>query len=215
MKITLVFLCLIACGCKVLSQDSTSWQGVPEAQKLMEAGEWYRARKVLESVLEQNPKDANAQKLMAEVLEQEISRHKEIMKSGAAVDLDSEEKKTEAATWLERGRSMLELGQYDEAREAAETVFLYDPNNEKASQLIDEIKRRAYRAGKKDAALMNKMYRQEIKERVELYRREAEEAVQAGRWGSARLAADKILLLLPEDPEALALKEKIKFKKVA
>ncbi len=53
------------------------------------------------------------------------------------------------------------------------------------------------------------MYKNEISDRLEQYRNQAEELAAQGQWGQAQFTAEKILMLEPEDPKALAILQKI------
>ena len=180
-----------------------------EARDLLEAGELYRARKLTESLLRERPGDPETEELMAKILEKEIVRQKEAFESKPPEESTKEEKKAAVRTWLERSEAYTQIGQYDLAIEAAEKVFLYEPENEKASRLIDETKGKAVKEGRKEDLIRQRMLRDEAEARLERYREQTQEAVQAGRWGVAKVAVEKILLLAPEDPDALKLQERI------
>lgn len=184
-----------------------------EAEELFRAGQWYQARKVTETILRQDPENTEAQRLMADILENEIVQHREILEPAAREEFSREETKAEIKTWLERAEALRQLGQYDEALLAAEKVFLYDPSHEEASRLIDEIREEAYRTGKNEKTFLNEMAHEEIRDRVSNYRLQARQWMDEGRWGAAKLALEKVLLLEPEDPEALALYKKIQANK--
>lgn len=214
MMITITSLLL---GCSAASQtlslSSSQNPLMEEAEELFRAGQWYQARKAAEAVLVEQPENADAQRLMAEILEKEIVQHKEIAEPMALEELSRDETHLEIKTWLERSEALRGLGQYDEALLAAEKVFLFDPDHAQASRLIDEIREDAYRAGKKEKTLLNQVAHEEIRDRVQNYRLQAKQGVEEGRWGAARLAVEKALLLEPEDPEALALYKKIQANK--
>ena len=53
------------------------------------------------------------------------------------------------------------------------------------------------------------MYKEEISDRLEQYRVEAEDLASQGRFGQAQFTAEKILMLEPEDPKALAVLQKV------
>ena len=181
-----------------------------EAEQALEAGEYYRARKMTAAYLKNNPTDGDAQILMAQILDREISSQKELLESEAKEELTPDERSSVIRTWIERARALLNLRQYDQAVLAAEKVFLYDAENGEASRLIDEIKAQAYREGKKDGVALSEMRREEIQLRIKQYRLQAEQWIEKGQWGAARLTVEKILLLQPEDQTALRLLKEIK-----
>ena len=53
------------------------------------------------------------------------------------------------------------------------------------------------------------MYKEEIADRLEQYRVQAEELADKGQLGQAQFTAEKILMLEPEDPKALAIIQKV------
>ena len=160
---------------------------------------------------------------MGDVLDKEIARQKEAAITDA---LDEAEEKgdkkfekinqVEIKNWLERSRALLYQRQYDLALFAAEKVFVYDANNDEASNLIDDIKDEAIKNGKAESLFLSKMYKEEISERVKKYRDEAQVLIQEDKNYQAEFNLKKILLLEPEDPEALRLfRDLQKKKKVA
>jgi tetratricopeptide (TPR) repeat protein len=213
----MVYIILIAglfSGCKAVP-ESRGPSGdrlvlIEEARKSLAVGEFYEARKMVRQILDSEPDDAQAKKLMAEIIDLEIERQKEIFDTKAREELSPQQKGDAVKTWLERSRELFDLGQYDEALLAAEKIFLYDPENLEASRFIDKIQKEAYRAGKGEGLIMKQMMEGEIQERVAQYQKQAKAWMDAGRWGAARLAVEKILLLEPENREALDLYEKIK-----
>lgn len=180
-----------------------------KAKQYYESHEYYKARIAVQEVLDQNPRDAEAQKLMAEILNREIERHKEHLLPQAIEEMDKDEKLDEIRSWLERSQTLFQANQYDLALFAAEKVFLYDAQNNEASELIDKIKGKALKEGKADTLFIHKMYKEEIAERLGRYRTQAEELFLQGQLGQARFAAEKVLLLEPQDPQALELFQKI------
>ena len=113
----------------------------------------------------------------------------------------SSEKSRQIKTWLERSRGYLEKGQFDEALQEAEQVFGIEADHLEASRLVDEIKEKARGRGEEEGLFLQSVYQEEIKERVGRYAAEAEAHLRAGRWGAARMATEKLLLLDPENRE--------------
>ena len=197
-------------GCTALSNSGGQGDNrLAQARSLLESGELYRARKAAEEVLKRKPTHGDAQQLMARIIDREIARHKEIFQTKTIEEFTPEEKDSEVRTWLERARALSAAGQYEEAILAAEKVFLYDPENQEASGVLDEIKQSAGKQGQKENLLVDAIREGEIQGRLERYRQQARTWVAQGKWGAARLAVEKILLLEPEDPEALKLHQKI------
>lgn len=180
-----------------------------QANKFYASHEYYNARSSLKQILDKNPQDPDASKLMADILDKEIERQKEHLLPQAAEEMGADEKRTEVKTWMERSRALFQAKQYDLALFAAEKVFLYDNENSDASELIDQIRAKALKEGKADTLFIHKMYKEEIADRLQQYRQQAEDFVARGQFGQARFVVEKILLLEPEDPQALALYQKI------
>ena len=180
-----------------------------QAKKYYESHEYYSARRAAQQALQQNPQDSKATQLMADILDKEIERQKEHLLPMAAEEMNPDEKQDAVKTWLERSRSLFYVSQYDLALFAAEKVFLYDPNNSAASELIDQIKGKALKEGKADTLFIHKMYKEEIADRLEQYRAQAENLASQGQFGQAQFTAEKILMLEPEDPKALSILQKV------
>ena len=192
---------------KPKSQDTGS---IAEARQLVEEGELYQAKKMTRELLKQKPEDTDTQYLMAQIIEREMVQEREVFGDNESVeDMAKDEKQAEAKTWLERSQSLMDIGLYEQAYSSAEKVFLYDPENHEASSLLDRIREKAFKNGKGQMLSLERVRQEEIQERIKNYRKEAEEWISQGRWGAARLAVEKILLLTPEDPEGLRLQQKI------
>ncbi len=181
--------------------------GLDEARMAYQKGEYYKARVQVQSILAKDPENTAAQQLMGDVLDKEIARQKEaVMVSANGEDEKSDDvNQVEVKNWIERSKTLQHQGQYDLALFAAEKVFIYDANNREASLLIDDIKEEAVKNGKAETLFLSKMYKEEIGERVKKYRSEAQEMVHEGKSEQAKFTLQKILLLEPEDPEALRL----------
>lgn len=188
-----------------------------EARLAYENGEYYKARVQTQALLSKDPENTAAQQLMGDVLEKEIERQKESLLASSSGGEDSSEdsNQSEVKNWLERGRTLLHQNQYDLALFAAEKVFLYDANNHEASLLIDDIKEAAIKNGKAETLFLSKMYQEEIGERVKKYRGEAEAFLDQNKDEQAKFTIQKILMLEPEDPEALSLFRRLQKKAAA
>jgi tetratricopeptide (TPR) repeat protein len=180
-----------------------------KAEKYYNSHEYYSARRFAQEALEKDPKDPRATKLMADILDKEIERQKDHLLPQAIEEMNADDKQDEIKTWLERSRTLFAANQYDLALFAAEKVFLYEPDNNTASELIDQIKGKALKEGKADTLFIHKMYKEEIADRLEQYRTQAEDLATKGQLGQARFTAEKILMLEPEDPKALAILQKV------
>ena len=206
-------IAVILTGCQSLPAGS-DWNKVvkPEerAQHLMAAGELYRARKIAQHLVTEDPANSDAQHLMAEIINREISRHKDLLDPKAVEEYDKQERNAEVQTWLERSRAYLALKQYEQAFLAAEKVFLYDAFNKHASSLIDEIRAKAVKEGKQGFGIQDRVVQEEIRERIHRYKKQAEKGLEQERWGSTRLAVEKMLILEPNNPYALKIQERIR-----
>jgi len=180
-----------------------------QAEKFYKNHEYYSARRAAQQVLDEEPQDPRATQLMADILDKEIERQKEHLLPQAIEEMNADDRQDEIKTWLERSRALFAANQYDLALFAAEKVFLYDENDSAASELIDQIKSKALREGKAETLFIHKMYKNEISDRLEQYRTQAEELASQGQWGQAQFTVEKILMLEPEDPKALAILQKI------
>jgi tetratricopeptide (TPR) repeat protein len=180
-----------------------------QAKKYFENHEYYTAHRFAQQALEQNPQDPEVTKLMADILDKEIERQKEQLLPQAIEEMNGDDKQDAIKTWLERSRTLFVANQYDLALFAAEKVFLYDANNATASELIDQIKGKALKEGKAETLFIHKIYKEEIADRLEQYRAEAEDLTSQGLFGQAQFTAEKILMLEPEDPKALAVLQKV------
>jgi len=180
-----------------------------QAKKYYESREYYNARRSTQQVLEQDPENPEASQLMADILDKEIERQREHLLPQTIEEMNGDDKQDAIRTWLERSRTLYAANQYDLALFAAEKVFLYDADNAVASDLIDEIKAKALKEGKADTLFIHKMYEEEISDRLEQYRNQAEDLAMRGQFGQAQFTAEKVLMLEPEDPKALAIMQRI------
>ena len=180
-----------------------------KAEKFYNNHEYYNARQAAQQVLAEEPQNPQAMKLMADILDKEIERQKEHFLPQAVEEMNADDKQDQIKTWLERSRTLFNANQYDLALFAAEKVFLYDANDSAASELIDQIKAKALKEGKADTLFIHKMYKNEIADRLEQYRTEAEDLAARGQLGQAQFTAEKILMLEPEDPKALSILQKV------
>ncbi len=198
-----------------------AWAGHPtrldqllqDAEMLLKEGDLYEAKNNVRQVLEKEPAHERAWMLMAEIIDEEIARQRETETSKLILEYTDREKEDAIKTWLERSRSYLEIGAHEQAMLAAEKVFLYDAQNLQASELIDQIRQSAIKAGKGERLALERIYRAEVDTRVQVYLEQAENWLREGREGAARLALEKTLLLDPENKTALRMYERYKQRK--
>lgn len=209
MTITMVVLMPVHPAEAFLGLGEKKEKPLAQARKYFDNHEYYAAHRLAQQALEQNPQDPEAAQLMADILDKEIERQKEQLLPQAVEEMNGDDKQDAVKTWLERSRTLFAANQYDLALFAAEKVFLYEADNVAASELIDQIKGKALKEGKADTLFLHKMYKEEIADRLEQYRVEAEDLASQGFFGQAQFTAEKILMLEPEDPKALAVLQKV------
>lgn len=168
------------------------------------------AKEGVREILRKDPEHQGAGVLMAEIIDREISTHMETETLKVVEEYTEREKADAVKTWLERSRALLEAKQYDQAILAAEKVFVIEPENIEASGLVDRIREDVTKEGKAESLVLKEMYRGEIDVRVRVYMKQAEQWMNAERWGMAGLALEKILLLDPQNQEALKMHERFK-----
>ena len=205
MNPNLMILTAVSMGCQ-----ASVGSRLTEANQLLAEEQFYQARQITQTVLEDQPQNAEAQYLMAEIIDAEIARHSEFIGQRPLEEMTEDETSQAVKLWLERSKTLLSLGQFDQAMLAAEKVFIYDLDNQRASQLIDRIRKQAVKDGKAESLIVKRMYQREMGERVAQYRVQAKEWIEMGRWGAARLTVEKILLLAPDDSEANRMYMQIK-----
>ena len=212
-QIMIVILAGFLAGCATGPRSSlvsgNREEVLSQAEKFYNNHEYYNARRAVQQVLAEEPQNPQATKLMAGILDKEIERQKEHLLPQAIDEMNADDKQDQIKTWLERSRVLFNANQYDLALFAAEKVFLYDANDSAASELIDQIKAKALKEGKADTLFIHKMYKNEIADRLEQYRTQAEDLAAQGQLGQAQFTAEKILMLEPEDPKALSILQKV------
>ncbi|MFA7000763.1 MAG: hypothetical protein WC352_01270 [Candidatus Omnitrophota bacterium] len=182
------------------------------ARQWTEAGEYYRARSAVGEILRGDPQNTDAQNLMNDILNREVAKEREVFADQPREEMSSSQSADQAAVWLDRAQTLLGLGEYEQALDAAENVFLFDPENTAASRLIDRIRKDASSSDKQGRRVWDDVARSEMDFRVQHYRKSARADAARGQWGAARFAVDKILILIPDDEEALALRREIEQK---
>ncbi|MFZ5802091.1 MAG: hypothetical protein ACOY3K_03140 [Candidatus Omnitrophota bacterium] len=211
--IALQYILLIAF---LAMKTTTLWAGEPtteerlaQAEAMIAEGDLTQAKTEALEALMQDPESGEAVHMVARTLDLEISRAKESEMPRTLEEMSAEDKQDMAKTWLERAQTLFEIREYDQAMLAAEKVFLYEAGSVKASELLDRIKKKAIQEGKGESLLLSRIYEDEMEIRSEMYLAQAKRWMSAKRWGGAKLALEKILLLDPENREALRLYQQI------
>ncbi len=124
----------------------------------------------------------------------------------------TDEKTRYTAELLALGDQLFENKNYEYAMAAYEQVFFFDPENAKASAKIDLLKKQIAREGKDETGVVKAVYDEEAKERVREYWVQAQEYLKSEKYGQARFALEKILLLDPMNQEAGKIYEELKSK---
>lgn len=118
----------------------------------------------------------------------------------------------EKKDWIERfmreGNRLARLGLYDLAVDEYEKVFLLEPTNVKASQKIDQLKKRFLKEEKQAFEEQGKRIEEELQHRIEIYLTRAEELIQLKDYGSARRLLEQMLVLDPKNKRAKRLLKK-------
>lgn len=201
----LALLTLIGCSFNRV-QKSLSYEGtLKQAEVALKEERVREARGWVEQALQMNPGGHEAEVVMAKILDQEIAQEKSLLQHPLPEELLHEERRLQIKTWLERSQGFLEVQQFEEALLAAEQVFQLDPENREASHLVDKIKEEARQQGKEDSLFLQDLYQEEIDSRVKLYAQQAETWFQSNKPGAARLAAEKTLLLDPDNKKGLKI----------
>lgn len=192
------------------AQDQQHDLDLMEARVHFAAGEYSQAESIAKNVLKVNPENGEAKSLLKNIVDRDIAQEVENPSSKIIEELSPKEKQLEIERWLERAKTLRSLGQYDEAFYAAEQVFVYQPDHVAASHLLDEIQFEALESGRKNFRALNESAHREIQERVGNYFKQASQWMATNQLGAARLAVEKILLLEPQNEEALNLKRQIR-----
>ena len=207
---------MMTTGCQSVSKNELHFQNedelMTEADLILQDGRLYQAKKLTREFLAENPESVQGQQLMAKILEQEISRQKETFKEKVPEEYESGDSEEQVRTWLERADAFFRRAQYEEAMNAAETVFTFDPQNIKASKLVDAIRAEALNGKIEDKEFLKRMHGDELDERVVRYKAEARRRLNEGRLGAAELSIKKALLISSEDKEANQIYKQIKAK---
>ena len=176
-----------------------------KGEEALQEGKFFEAGNWAEEALTAKPQGMEAQKLMAQVYDRQITEDKILSQPKAPEELKSGEKSLRVKTLLERSRSLLEMNLLKEANDTAEEAIQLDPDNLEASRLLDKIKEKAQKLGREESLFLKDLYDEEVASRIEKYARQAEQSVKEKRWGAARLTVEKMLLLDPKNSTAKKL----------
>ena len=126
--------------------------------------------------------------------------------------MSKEEKRSMVDELFAEGDKHFDQKNYNLANAAYESVFLLDPDNVKASQKIDHLKKQMLLEGKSETQLVTRVYDSEIDLRVREYMKEAKVFIKEGKLGRARFTLQKLLLLDPLHEEAQKLYDQVAHK---
>lgn len=213
MRKLITLILLMSISSNVLAAGEAKKEALLEkAEAYLSEGQLYKASKTIHKALKLFPDDFDVQQLSAVIEVAEAEIYEQMHERDTVLDaqqMDVKQKLDMAQTWTERSRELYEMKRYPEAAQAAEEAFKYDPQNVNASRMLDMIQTARVAEGQTESDQVNRMYRDELKEKVERYHEELDEHMAKGRWGIARFTVQKILLLAPEDTRALKKYEEI------
>lgn len=175
------------------------------AERELRKGKIFEARRLAVEVLEMHPGNEKAEKLIAQTIDRQVTQQKLVVAPPLPEETSSLQRRLHTKTLLERSRSLLEQGELEEALRNAEEVFRYDAGNTEASHLIDNIRERAKKEAREEQLFLEQLYQEEIDARIKRYLEEAKYSMDRKKWGPARLALEKVLLLEPTHREGKQL----------
>lgn len=174
-----------------------------QANKFLAHSEFYKAGQTAARLQSHFPEDPQIRELVTQVEKRQAERYQELKGSlSGMAELSSREKQDVIQTLNERAEEYFQEGKYAEAAETVQEVFQYEPGNGRASKMLDKITGAQGKEVEREGGVLREMYRDEMTERMEMYRLEARRCIDHGRYGKARFALEKMLLLEPNDPEA-------------
>jgi len=205
--VNLILIAFLVGGCSSTPKPaSLSYEAqMKRAETALREDRLFEAKKWTAQALQEKPDEPKAQTLMARLIEREVIQEKSANPFSAPEETTPDEKAQDIKTWLERSRGFLEANQFEEALWSAEQIFLLDPENRDASRLIDQIKERARKQGHDETIFLQELYEQEVSARIQNYLHQAEASIQEKKWGAARFAIEKVLVLDPQNGKAKGL----------
>ena len=203
--IQLIFLMMLTCGFiglghKKMSESEKNKQ-MAEVRNRLDAGEFYKAGQLAERIHHQFPQEPQTAELLQEVSLRQEERYRQLQ-TNPVEEMSERERLDALKTSEERAQELFRAGHYAEASDAAQHIFLYDPNSPKASKILDGVSRAARKEAKREENSLSGVYKDELSGRVDAYRQEARRAMDEDQWGRARFAIEKLLILAPSDAEA-------------
>lgn len=155
--------------------------------------------------------------MMLETLKVEEGRITEEKLLALKDQMSSSEKKNWMKRFIQEGDRLANLGLYDMAVDEYEKVFLLEPENRKASQRIDRMKKQFLKEQGQILKEQGKQIDQELKRKVDIYLNQVEELVRAGNYSSAKRTLERLMTLDKKNKNAKKLmkliNEKIKEEK--
>nr|CAX68944.1 hypothetical protein JG2_0180 [uncultured bacterium] len=133
-------------------------------------------------------------------------------RSGFVEQLNEEERQELIKALLEEGDGYFDNKDYDRATQSYEQIFRIVPEHAEASEKLDRVKKQRMVEGKTDETFIEDVYGAEIDLRVRHYWKQVDAAMEKGKWGEARFALEKIILVDPANVKAIRLYEQIKKK---
>ncbi len=188
------------------SADQGSYESkMKRAKSAVKHGDAFEAQKWAQEALQMKPGDLEAQALIAKIFDHQIEQDIILSQKTPAEELHSDEKKLKVKTLLERSNTLLEINLLKEANDTAEEALQLDPDNLEASRLLDAVKEKAQKQGKEESLFLQDLYEEEASSRIESYSEQAESWIAQKKWGAARIALEKILVLDPKNARAKKL----------
>ncbi len=126
-----------------------------------------------------------------------------------ADEFTEEEKSKQIAELFEFGDKLVDSKKYDFAIAAYEQIFMLDPENRKASAKLDLVRKMMSEEYKHESGIVKQVYDAEAEERIRNYWVQVRDYLQQEKFGQARFALEKILLLDPENKEAQKLHDEL------
>ncbi len=188
------------------SDEMKKSEAIENIREIAADGQFFKAVQLSEKLSKRYPEDLAVLVLKSEIQDAQARRHAELMQaSPLRQEAFEKNSKDDVQTLLERAEAHFQAGRYSDASENAQKVFQLDPDNARASRLLDRVAKQLLDHNNTERAAIRQVAREEVTERIEQYRDRAKAAIEQKHWGEARFALQKVLILSPSDPEALRL----------
>ncbi|GEM_PF-2835309 len=115
------------------------------------------------------------------------------------------EKKEWIKRFISEGDQLARLGLYDIAVDEYEKVFLLDPENHKASDRIDRLRKQFIKEQHATLKEQDKVFEEDYKKRTEILLNQANELMDAGNYSSAKRTLERLLAVEPKNKKAKKL----------